>query len=87
MPTESAVRCKRCTSEKQEVFSSEVAIHFRGLEGLGKPIVWAFPKIRVCLECGVAEFTVPTRELQVLATGHPIEGALVSLTRQEQRTD
>ena len=41
--------CKRCHSDKQGVFNGEFAIHFRGLEGLDKPIVWVFPKIVVCL--------------------------------------
>ena len=69
--------CKRCHSEKQSVYNGEVAIHFRGLEGLEKPIVWNFPKLLVCLHCGFTEFTVPKRELQVLEQGAPVEGAVV----------
>jgi hypothetical protein len=45
-------------------FSGELAIHFPGLEG--KPIVWVFPKLSVCLKCGQTEFTVPERELSLL---------------------
>lgn len=69
--------CKRCHSDKQGVFNGEFAIHFRGLEGLDKPIVWVFPKIVVCLHCGLTEFTVPERELQVLEQGSPVKGAVV----------
>jgi hypothetical protein len=58
--------CPACTSDKQHPFASEVALHFPGLEGLNKPIVWVFPKILVCLDCGHAEFEVPERELRVL---------------------
>jgi hypothetical protein len=29
--------------------------------------VWVFPKLVVCLSCGLAEFTVPEAELLVLA--------------------
>ena len=61
--------CKRCTSDSQRAFSGEVAIHFPGLKGLDEPIVWSFPKLLVCLECGFTEFTVPERELSVLALG------------------
>ena len=69
--------CKRCTSDDQRVFNSEVAIHFSGLTGLDKPIVWSFPKLLVCLKCGCTEFTVPERELNVLATGKAVVGAVV----------
>jgi hypothetical protein len=69
--------CKGCHSEKQSVFNGEIAIHFPGLEGLDKSIVWVFPKLVVCLHCGFAEFAVPERELQVLTQGSPVEGAVV----------
>ena len=49
--------CKRCRSDSHSVFNGETAIHFLGLKGLDKPIVWSFPKLLVCLECGFTEFT------------------------------
>ena len=76
--------CKGCHSEKQRVFNGEIAIHFPGLVGQDKPIVWVFPKLVVCLHCGFAEFTVPERELQVLTQGSPVEGAVV-LTKEGSR--
>jgi hypothetical protein len=72
-----AMTCKGCHSDKQRVFNGEFAIHFRGLEGLDKSIVWVFPEIDVCLNCGFTEFTVPKRELQVLLQGSPVNGAVV----------
>jgi len=78
------VACKECHSEKQRTFSGEVAIHFPGLEGLDKSIVWVFPKLVVCLHCGFAEFALPQRELQVLEQGSPVEGAVV-LDKREAR--
>jgi hypothetical protein len=69
--------CKRCTSDNQRVLNGEVAIHFSGLKGLEAPIVWSFPKLLVCLKCGSTEFTVPERELNVLATGKAVVGAVV----------
>jgi len=59
--------CTRCSSDNQGSFNGELAIHFPGLKNLDKPIVWVFPKLAVCLDCGFAEFTVPERELSMLA--------------------
>lgn len=58
--------CKSCHSEKQSEFNGELAIHFPGLEGLDKPIVWVFPKLLVCLNCGFTELSIPETELGVL---------------------
>ncbi len=71
--------CKGCYSDKQGVFNGEVAAHFPGIEGLNKSIVWVFPKLAICLHCGLAEFIVPERELQILKQGSPVEGAVVLL--------
>lgn len=73
--------CKGCHYDRQRVFNGEMAIHFRGLEGLGQAIVWVFQETMVCLRCGVAEFTVPERELQVLSQGRPAKGAVVLAER------
>lgn len=70
--------CKSCRTYNQKTFNGEMAIHFSGLEGLKKPIVWVFPKIAVCLVCGFAEFIIPGRALRVLVEGTATEGALVS---------
>ena len=61
--------CKSCQSQNHRSFTSEVAIHFPGLKGLDKPIVWTFPKLAICLECGFTEFTVPERETRALREG------------------
>jgi len=61
-------KCAQCGSdrEREEEFTGEIAIHFPGLKGLEKPIVWVFPKVFVCLNCGAARFQVPQEELRVL---------------------
>lgn len=59
--------CRHCSSRSRSEFNAEVAIHFTGLKGLDKPIVWVFPKLFVCLTCGAATFDVPRNELSVLA--------------------
>ena len=79
--------CKRCTSDNHGAFNGEVAIHFPGLNGLEKPIVWAFPKLAVCLKCGFTEFIVPERELRVLVHGTPVQGALVLGKRAVRPSD
>jgi hypothetical protein len=46
-------------------FSGEICLHFLGgLESLKKSLVWMFPKVVVCLECGVAQFNVPEARLK-----------------------
>lgn len=46
-----------------------MAIHFPGLKNIDKPIVWLFPELVVCMNCGTAEFPVPGAELRQLAKG------------------
>jgi hypothetical protein len=60
------VMCRSCESSNQTQFGSEIIIHFSGLKNLDKPSVMVFPKILVCLDCGVTEFTVPKAELDQL---------------------
>ena len=67
--------CISWQSQVQKTLTAEIAIHFPGIEGLNKPIVWVFPKISVCLDCGIAQFTLSEKELEVLRTGAPVEGA------------
>ncbi len=61
--------CRSCQSPNQSIFDGELCIHFPGLKGLDKPMVWVFPKLIVCLDCGLTEFTVDQTELPVLAEG------------------
>ena len=82
--------CKGCHSDKQRLFNGEFAIHFRGVESLDKPIVWVFPEIMVCLHCGLTEFTVPEKELQVLEEGFPVKGAVAlfpTTTPREEKSE
>jgi len=44
-----------------------MAIHFPGLKGLDRPVVWVFPELFVCLKCGNAKFEVAESELRLLA--------------------
>jgi len=46
-----------------------MALHAPGLKNIDEPVVWVFPELIVCLDCGAAEFAVPEAELQLLAKG------------------
>jgi hypothetical protein len=63
------MRCKSCESVNQRRFTAEMGIHFPGLRNIVMPVVWVFPELIVCLDCGFAEFAVPEAELRVLAKG------------------
>jgi hypothetical protein len=58
--------CRSCGSNNQTLFGSETIIHFSGLKNVDKPTVMVFPKIMVCLDCGLTEFTIPEAELRLL---------------------
>ena len=61
--------CKKCSSENQSTFNGEIGIHFPGLKGVDKPIVWVFPKLLVCMNCGFTEFAIPETERRQLVEG------------------
>jgi hypothetical protein len=58
--------CKSCKSLNQSKFTAEIAIHFPELKNIDEPVVWVFPEVVVCLNCGTAEFAVPEAELRPL---------------------
>ena len=58
--------CSACGSQKQKEFSAEMNIHFPGRKGLDKPVVWVFPELQVCLDCGLTLLTIPETELLLL---------------------
>jgi len=71
---ERTVTCKACGSDQQGQFTAEIAIHFPSLKDLGKPLVWVFPKLFVCLKCGTAEFEIPEAQLRYLAKSEAAAG-------------
>jgi hypothetical protein len=73
--------CNSCKSENQSNFNGEIAIHIPGLKGLDKPIMWVFPKLAVCLDCGLTEFVIRDTELRVLRE----ENAQSTWSRPDER--
>lgn len=61
-----ALPCKVCGSESVQKLRAEIAMRVPGLKNIDKPIVWVFPDILVCMDCGIAEFAVPEDELRIL---------------------
>ena len=63
--------CPKCSLGNQVEFSAEMVVHLSGLKNLDKSGVLLFTKLKVCLGCGSAQFTVPETELAVLAAAPP----------------
>lgn len=59
--------CQSCYSGNVLEYAAEINIHFPGMKGSDIPTVWVFPTIRVCVDCGKAEFTIPEAEGKTLA--------------------
>jgi hypothetical protein len=55
-----------CSSDNQRTSNREVALHVPGLQGLEKPSLIVFPKVQVCLNCGVAAFVMEDADLKSL---------------------
>jgi hypothetical protein len=68
------MHCEFCSSTNQTEFPAEVNIHFPHLGNAGKPGVFVFPRIMVCLDCGFSSFTTPESELALLE-GVAVAGA------------
>lgn len=61
--------CALCGSANQAEFSAEMVVHFAGLKNVDRPGVWVFPKLLICLNCGLSKFKVPEEDLGLLASG------------------
>jgi hypothetical protein len=63
--------CPLCSSHNQAEFTAEINIHFRGRENIDNPGVLLFPKVFICLDCGLSRFSTPETELSQLARRPP----------------
>jgi hypothetical protein len=61
--------CPSCASSRQAEFAAEVNFHVRGFHHLDQPGVLAFPKVLVCLDCGLSRFTATKTQLANLVIG------------------
>jgi hypothetical protein len=58
--------CPNCSSIALEELSSEMMLHYVGVEKLKNSGILISPKILVCLDCGFSYFTTPENELALL---------------------
>jgi hypothetical protein len=56
--------CRSCGSKNQAEYGAEINIHLP--RDRDKAAMLVFPTLVVCLDCGIAEFTVPEAELRRL---------------------
>jgi hypothetical protein len=73
--SEVGMPCKSCGSVNQKKLSAEMGIHSPGLKNIDKPVVWVFPELVVCLDCGNSEFAVPEDDLRLLAKDDAAAGS------------
>jgi hypothetical protein len=46
-----------------------MSVHVLGVENVDKPVVWVFPKLLVCMDCGFTELTIAEDDLRLLGKG------------------
>jgi hypothetical protein len=56
--------CRSCSSNNRAEYDAEVNIHLP--KDRDKAAVLVYPRLVVCLKCGVAEFTIPEAEWRLL---------------------
>jgi hypothetical protein len=64
--TDEIIICRQCESPNVTNFDAEVNIHFSGLKWLNKPSIFVFPKLVVCLDCGLTEFDLTGAQMELL---------------------
>jgi hypothetical protein len=80
--------CTGCHSRNQAEVNTEINIHYSGPAYIGDPGIFVYPKVTVCLDCGVSQFTLDGDELaQIVARrGKPEAGSAKSF-KQARITD
>ncbi len=58
--------CKKCASNNQRYFKSEMSIAFRGLENIDRTPIYLCQDVPVCLDCGHLELALPPAKLELL---------------------
>ena len=57
------MQCRSCKSENLQKFDGELTASLPDLKSVKVPPIYACLGVVICLDCGVAELTVPTKEL------------------------
>ncbi len=53
------VSCPKCNSESVSTIPAEIRLYRNGPRTLSHPPMYPSPDIKICLDCGWSEFTVP----------------------------
>jgi hypothetical protein len=67
----SLMSCKKCASNNERSFKSELTIAFREFENVNQAPVYVCQDISVCLDCGHIEFALPPAKLELLKQEAP----------------
>ena len=67
--------CKVCKSENLQKLEGELTASFPNLKDVKAPPLYVCATVLVCLDCGFAEFQIPTSELKSLKRGKASSGS------------
>jgi len=68
--------CTRCLSLHQTELDTEINLHLCGLPNLSEPGIFVFPRVLVCLDCGMSQFVIEERELAEIIERSLTRGAI-----------
>jgi hypothetical protein len=78
--------CAGCLSSKQTELSTEINIHFQGFTYVGDPGIFVFPRVLVCLDCGLSQFVIAEGELsQIVERSGKRQGLRVVAPKKMRR--
>ena len=80
--------CTRCLSLHETELNAEMNFHLRGLVNVDDPGIFVFPKVLVCLDCGLSEFVIEKGELAHIGEKSITRGVLgaKSIRTMKRRT-
>jgi prolyl-tRNA editing enzyme YbaK/EbsC (Cys-tRNA(Pro) deacylase) len=67
--------CKACNSQNLQRLDGELTASLPSLKALKVPPIYVCQSVVVCLDCGFAEFVIPTRELLSLKNAKAASGS------------
>ena len=67
--------CKACKSENLQKLDGELTASPPNLKDVKAPPLYLCATVLACLDCGFAEFHIPTSELQSLKSGKASSGS------------
>ncbi len=69
------MKCLSRASRNQVELPSEINIHLPAHLGRGSAGAFAFPRLSICLDCGLTSFTLPRTELEPIREASSQEDA------------